>query len=290
MTRIHFFLACAAAAGLITATATAAPFFFSTGEPDGRVGIGSRPSSGAKMEIESADDFIVPGAQTAINGASFTGLLPTGTNLATGVLGVVVEIYQVFPKSSQNPPVGKVPTRINSPSDVEFVGRDSASGGLSFTATLLSPGFFVDNSVANSIHAIPNQTTGGEGPVMGDEARFDVTFVIPFVLPPDHYFFVPQVELTSGDFLWLSAPRPLIGGTGPFAQDLQSWIRSADLDPDWLRVATDVIGRPPTFNASFSLTGVTIPEPSPLLLVLAGLPWLAWPRSGERCRHGITPC
>jgi hypothetical protein len=39
--------------------------------------------------------------------------------------------------------------------------------------------------------------------------------------------------------------------------DLQSWIRNADLDPDWLRVGTDVVGgtTPPTFNATFSLSG-----------------------------------
>jgi hypothetical protein len=47
----------------------------------------------------------------------------------------------------------------------------------------------------------------------------------------------------------------------PFNPDLQSWIRNGDLDPDWLRVGTDIIDgtTPPTFNASFSLSG-TVPD------------------------------
>ena len=43
----------------------------------------------------------------------------------------------------------------------------------------------------------------------------------------------------------------------PFTGDLQEWIRNADLDPDWLRVATDIVGAPPAFNATFSLAGET---------------------------------
>ena len=88
-----------------------------------------------------------------------------------------------------------------------------------------------------------------------------MNFTMPFSLGPDHYFFIPQVELDSGDFLWLSAPKPIVGGPGPVRPDLQSWIRNANLDPDWLRVGTDIVGPPPqggaapTFNAAFSLAG-----------------------------------
>jgi hypothetical protein len=56
-------------------------------------------------------------------------------------------------------------------------------------------------------------------------------------------------------FLWLSAPKPIVAPGTPFTGDLHEWIRNADLDPDWLRVATDIVGAPPTFNAAFSLTG-----------------------------------
>jgi hypothetical protein len=47
-----------------------------------------------------------------------------------------------------------------------------------------------------------------------------------------------------------------------FAPDLQSWIRNANLDPDWLRIGTDIVdGSPaPTFNGSFSLTGTVVPD------------------------------
>ena len=94
----------------------------------------------------------------------------------------------------------------------------------------------------------------------GQEVQFSVVFKTPILLPADHYFFVPQVLLANPNqhFLWLSAPRPITGGTGPFNPDLQAWIRNADLDPDWLRVGTDIVDgpTPPTFNATFSLTGV----------------------------------
>jgi hypothetical protein len=172
-----------------------------------------------------------------------------------------------------------VPTRVNSPSDVEFVGRDSAvSGGLSFTTSLLNSSFTALNSVDTGIHPSPNQTTGGEGAKTGQEVQFNVTFTQPLDLPADHYFFVPQVLLGNPNqhFLWLSASRPIDATGTPFAPHLQSWIRNTDLDPDWLRIGTDIIdgATPPTFNAAFTLAGVTIPEPASLSLLgvaLAGM-------------------
>ena len=72
--------------------------------------------------------------------------------------------------------------------------------------------------------------------------QFTITFANPFMLHADHYFFVPQVQVTNGEFYWLSASRPSVAPGTPFAPDLQSWIRSAALDPDWLRVGTDILG------------------------------------------------
>src|SRR5581483_10422647 len=89
----------------------------------------------------------------------------------------------------------------------------------------------------------------------GEEMQFNVRFSTPFALPAGHYFFVPQVELTSGNFFWLSVARALYTG------DPQEWIRNANLAPDWLRVGTDIVGgtTPPTFNAAFSLSGIVAP-------------------------------
>lgn len=259
--------------------ASATIFSFSTGSPDGKIGMGSRPPSNGLIEIEAADDFILP-LPTIINGATFTGLLPSGS-LLTNISQVDVELYRVFPNDSANPPSGHVPTRTNSPSDNAFAFRDSGSN-LTFTAALLNGNFSVANSALNGINPSPNQTTGGEGPVSGQEVLFTATFTNPFNLPPDHYFFVPQVGLTSGngDFLWLSAPKPISGaGTTPFTPDLQTWIRNGNLDPDWLRVGTDIVGGAPapTFNGAFSLNGTVVPEPStaslfvPAMLFLAGI-------------------
>ena len=253
----------------------AAPFF-STGNPDGLMATASRPSSAGKIEVESADDFLL-GSSASITNATFTGLL---TNASTSNIGqVVVEVYRVFPNDSD---VGRtsgaptfstsqVPTRVNSPSDVAFDTRDSASGNLSFTTTSLGT-FTANNSVLNGINPKPGQTTGGNGAVTGTEVLFNVTFKTPFNLPADHYFFIPQVQVTTanGEFYWLSAPRPIAGT--PFNPDLQSWIRNDNLAPDWLRVGTDIVGgtTPPTFNGAFSLTG-TVPEPGSMLFLGFGL-------------------
>ena len=116
--------------------ALADPFAFSTGTPDGRIATGSRPSSTGKVEIESADDFIL-GTATRLNSATFTGLLTGGATVGN-ITGVTVEIYRVFPFDSTNPPSGNVPTRVNSPSDVAFISRDSTAGELSFSTNSLN--------------------------------------------------------------------------------------------------------------------------------------------------------
>jgi hypothetical protein len=247
------------------------PFFFSTGNPDGKIATASRPATAGKFEIESADDFVLT-KTTSISSATFTGLL-TGTNPTVGE--VRVEIYRVFPNDSDTTRTPNVPTRANSPSDVELVDRDTSPspGNLTFTTTDLGS-FSVLNSVQpGGIHPAPLQTTGGNGPISGEEVQFDVSFTQPFLLPADHYFFVPQVEVVnpSGNFFWLSAPKTI-----PAPADLQSWTRDQFLDPDWLRVGQDIVGGTPfpTFNATFSLTGSVVPEPSTWAMMLIGFGWL----------------
>jgi len=258
-----------------------AGFFFSTGDPDGRMATASRPDSA--FEIESADDFLLTSSMV-INGATFTGLLTGGATTAD-IGTIVVEIYRVFPLDSDvsrtsGPPTfstSEVPTRVNSPSDVALDSRDSGvAGDLSFSVSELNPTFTANNSVQpGGIHPKPGQTTGGDGPVTGREVLFTIDFTHHFLLAPGHYFFVPQVQVSGGDFLWLSAPKPIVAPGTPFLPDLQSWTRDEFLDPDWLRIGTDIVGPSltdpaPTFNASFSLTG-SIPEPGSLALVGAGL-------------------
>jgi hypothetical protein len=120
---------------------------------------------------------------------------------------------------------------------------------------------------------MPSQTTGGDGAVTGQEFTVGVTFATPFDLPAGHYFFVPQVALSNGDFLWLSAPRPIVAPGTPFLSDLQSWTRDEFLDPDWLRIGRDIVGGAPapTFNAAFSLDGLIVPEPGSLMVWGLGL-------------------
>jgi PEP-CTERM motif len=254
--------------------ASAVPFFFSTGNVDGLMATASRPSSTGKIEIESADDFVVSGGTLKLTSATFQGLIPTGAPLSS-IESVRVEIYRVFPADSDvgrtsGPPtfsnLPQVPTRVNSPSDVAFDSREPGSG-LTFTPGTVQSTFTANKSVLNGVSV----GSGGNGPVTGQQVQFNVIFSTPFTLPADHYFFVPQVELSTGDFFWLSSVRPIVAPGTPFppgVTDLQSWMRNENLDPDWLRIGTDIIGST-TFNAQFTLDGdlSAVPEPATLLLV-----------------------
>jgi hypothetical protein len=239
---------------LTTFSANAGAFFFSTGNPDGRIATLSRIGSPGVLQTETADDFFLT-QNTLIQQATFTGLIPSGAPLST-ITAVEIEIYNLFPVDSTNPPSGTVPTRVNSPADVEIdsATSDSNSGTLTFTSALLNSSFTATNSVVNGINRIPNQTTGGEGPVTGREVSITVTFNPAISLPAGHYFFRPEVQLSGGDFLWLSASNPIVAPGTAFTGDLQSWIRNDNLAPDWLRIGTDIIGQG-VFNASFSLSG-----------------------------------
>ena len=225
-----------------------------TGNVDGRMAMASRPDSAGKIEIEAADDFVL-GSSSLVNSGTFTGLLPSSYSVSS----VTVEIYRVFPLDSNNPPSGNVLTRVNSPSDVAFDSRSSGSGlnSTSWPVTAPSPPV--------------------EGAVTGQEVEFSFTLTTPFSLPADHYFFVPQVELSNGNFYWLSSVRPIVAPGTPFAPDLQAWMRNENLDPDWSRVGTDIVGgaTPPTFNAAFSLNGAATPEPASIALFGTGILALA---------------
>jgi hypothetical protein len=257
---------------LSVSSLTAGPIvtLFSTGSPDGKIGTLSRPASAGKLETETADDFVL-GQPALVSSATIIGLLVGGATPAN-ITGLELELYHVFPADSTNPPDGRVVSRTNSPSDNEFMAFDSGLGTLSFGTVVLNPSFAVLNSVINGINAKPNQFTGGEGPVTGTEVQINITFTVPFFVgASDHDFLRPEVALGSnGDFLWLSAPKPITAPGSPFqfpgggTQDLQTWIRNdgpGALAPDWSRVGTDVTNQGP-FNAAFSLAGTVVPEPS----------------------------
>ena len=242
----------------------ASPSFLivSTGNPDGKMAMATCPSCGSPAsEHEAADDFIVT-TSVRIANATFVGLLPTAAPLSQ-ISDVIVEIYRVFPADSNITRTIQVPTRVNSPSDVDFLGRANSANELSFNATVLSPIFVATNSVLDGIQV----NSGGNGAVSGEEVQIAVTLTDPIDLAPGRYFFVPQVALSSGNFYWLSAPKPIVAPGTPFSPDLQAWIRKASLDPDWLRVGTDIVGGAPapTFNATFSLSGQRL-EYLPLII------------------------
>jgi hypothetical protein len=252
-------------AGVLATPAWASPFAFTTGNADGRLGALSQSESSGRFATETADDFFLTEA-TVINGATITGLM---TAPSANISNVEIEMYHVFSLDSNVARTSGAPTfstpevvtRVNSPADVEIdaATRDGSEGTLEFAGSPLTASFAVQNTVVDGINPTPSKT-GGEGPASGQEVQITITFTKPILLPAGHYFFRPDVQLTDGDFLFLSAAAPV-------APDLQAWIRNSDLAPDWLRIGTDIIGADPTtgaaapkFNMTFSLAGDTIPE------------------------------
>jgi hypothetical protein len=264
----HFLIGTALALTACLATPMwANTFFFETGSPNTLLGALSRRPAPGKVETETADDFVLQ-ETTVITHATIFGLIPLGTPLEN-IRDVEVEVYHVFSADSDvNRTSGAplfstaaVPTRVNSPSDVEIdtATRARTAGTLAISSRILNTSFKVDNTVVNGISV----KTGGELSFTGEEIEITITFTSPIVLPSGQYFFRPEVLLTSGDdFLYLSGPRPIPGGSA-LSPDRQAWIRNSNLTPDWLRIGTDIIGgspTPPTFNMAFSLTGETVPD------------------------------
>jgi hypothetical protein len=270
-------VALTAALPYLVAPAAANPFFFSSGSPDGKIATLSRPASPGKLETETADDFTTT-ASTSITSATFTGLIVGGAN-PSNISDVEIELYHLFPTDSTNPPDGRVLTRKNSPSDNNFFAADAKLGQLSFSTQLLNSTFTTANSVVNGINPAPNQFTGGEGPVTGQEVQINVTFATPISLGAGQFFFRPEVGLgNAGDFLWLSAPFT----------PLQSWIRTdgpGALAPDWERIGTDVTDQGP-FDAAFSLTGTStgtpVAEPGSLALLATAIGFVGFAKSRRR--------
>src|SRR5262245_39351127 len=237
-------------------------FSFSTGSPDGALGALSGPAGSEGQETETADDFALT-ERTVISRATIQGLLvPTGTAVPR-VAGVEVEIYHIFPEDSDPDRKPQVPTRTNSPSDheIDAATRDSGDGTLNFNVTHISAPVTVQKTVINNVI----NKSGGDGPATGEQVEIDITFNLPLVLPAGHYFFRPEVQVDGGNFLFLSAPKPILPPGTPFpagVTDLQAWMRNTSLKPDWLRVGADIIVGAPV-NMTFSLTGNTFPEGTP---------------------------
>ena len=276
MKRIYAYMNAFGAVVLLAMPASGAVLYNNL-TPNNQIAVATRPENGTDFEIEAADDFVL-GSRSIVNSASFIGLgVPGAQGGNFSVTNVVVEMYRVFSLDSDTNRTPQVPTRLNSPSDVAFDSRDGSGGELSFTTSLLGSLTTLNSVQPGPLTVNPpaNPTSAGNGPLTGQEMRFDVTFTTPFDLPADHYFFVPQVTLSNGaQFYWLSASRPISGaGTTPISPDLQEWTRNAALDPDWLRVGTDIVaGIPaPTFNAAFSLEGTATPEPGTIFLGIAGM-------------------
>ena len=243
----------------------------------------TRPAGNGKIEIETGDDFVLT-QTSSISGVTFTGLLSGGAT-AADISQVVVEIYRVFPLDSDTTRTPNVPTRANSPSDVALDSRDSSAGGLTFTTNTLSALVHGRQFRPQRDQPKPNQTTMGEGPVTGAGSCHQHDTERPVQPRPGPLLPGPAgpPRQRRGRVLLAFGTEPIVPPGTPFppgSTDLQAWIRNENLAPDWLRVGTDIEGLGRTFNASFSLNGQIVPEPSSVVLgsigSIACLGWGRW--------------
>src|SRR6476659_11399260 len=154
--------------GFLVATSLwSADFSFTNGTSDGLMGAVSRRASPGKLETETADDFTLD-QTTVIRRATIVGLVPSGTQ-PQDIKEVEVEVYHVFPLDSAIPPSGKVPSRGNSPSDVEIgaATRAGNSGTLTLSTSVLNANFDVGNTVINNLK-VATAPPGGEGATGGE--------------------------------------------------------------------------------------------------------------------------
>ena len=214
--------------------------------------------------------------RTQLTSATFTGLLTTGS--LADIADVRVEIYRVFPLDSTVPPSNQVPTRVNSPSDVEFADWSASAKHLCsnhFQPIRVVLRGELDSQRDPSQPRLPYgrrwRGHGKRGPV-----QCDVRDAIHIGSEPLLLLAARSSSRTATSTgcrqpgrLWRQARLSPAGFT-----DLQTWTRNEDLDPDWLRVGTDIVGGTspvPTFNAAFSLSGQSVPEPSSVVLLCTGL-------------------
>ena len=258
------------------------------------IGTASRPASAGKVEIELADDFVLTG-ETAITSATFTGLLPIGAPLSD-VKDVTVEIYRVFPDDFNTVRTPAVTTRVNSPSDVELADRDSASGGLTFTPGVIQSSFTANNSVLNGINPLnldSSRVYRRRARCHGTRGRVQRSLHHAIRSAGRPLFLRAAGGADQRRFLLVVGPEtdrsPRGRRSRPGFTDLQSWIRNEPLDPDWLRIGTDVTHQGP-FNAAFTLSGSAVPEPSTWAMMLLGFAGLGFAghRRARRSRAALA--
>jgi hypothetical protein len=106
----------------------------------------------------------------------------------------------------------------------------------------------------------PLNVTHGEEQATGDEVEISITFTSDRSSRGSALSsYLESLWPAAILYLWLD---PSCRPAYTIAGDLQAWIRSSDLAPDWLRIGTDIVADPatPTFNMTFSLTGAAIPN------------------------------
>ena len=216
--------------GVWLATPTWADPFSQHGTPDGLLGALSQPASTGHLETETTNNFLLTDTDAHRSGDHHQ-VDPVGN--CPGEYSATSRSRSITSSRGLGRPLGERALH----SQLTRGCRDRhhharwEPRNARFQHSLLDE-LSVLNTVMDGINRAPTNVTDGEGPASGTVVQITITFI------PDrpaggitHYFFHQEVQVAGGDFLYLSAPKPIVAPGTPVTGDFQAWIRNSDL-PD----------------------------------------------------------
>ena len=266
-----------------------AVYSFSTGDPDGRIATASRPGRPPENS-RSRSATISFSPTTSITSATFTGLVPAVASASECRRRDLPRISQGF-GCRQHQRVANVLDAASADAR-QFALRHRIRGARrcdrrpELHDRSAEPQLHREQLGATRAASIPNRhrhrrRRSGHG--RGSGVHANLYHPLP---PPGRPLFL-RASGPAGRrrFLLAVGAETDPSRPGPFrpAKLDADDISPDNLEPDWLRVGTDIVGAG-AFNAAFSLTGSTVPEPSTwamMLLGFAGLGFAAYRRASK---------
>ena len=212
--------------------AWADPFVFSTGTPDGLLGALSQPAgSGTSRPRPPTTSSL--SETTSIAQATITGLIPAGTPAGEHQQRRGRGLSRLSQGLGRSPlgagaRAGQLARRRR---DRQRHARCERGNARVRGRSLVDASSSVLNTVVDGINPVPAERDPWR------RSRRAARWSRSRSPSPRRSFCrritissAPRSQVTGGDFLFLSAPKPIVAPGTPFMGDLQAWIRNSDLD------------------------------------------------------------